>query len=328
MSMMRSLSMGCALSLLILGGLAAVQAQAPMVKTQAPGYYRMMLGEYEVTALSDGTMMLPMKSFMTEVTPAEVDRYLARAYIKDPTETSVNAFLVNTGAKLVLIDTGIGESAEAPGTGQLLISLKAAGYRPEQVDEVYITHMHGDHIGGLSHQGERAFPNAIVRASRLEAGYWLKPENLAAASADQKDSFQHAHEALDPYVKAGKFSPFEDGAELTPGIRGVATHGHTPGHISYLIESKGSRMWVVGDLVHLGAVQFPQPTATIKFDSDPKAAQLQRLKVFHEAAQRGDWIAAAHLSFPGIGHLRAEGTGYVWVPVNYGIPQVGAAAAH
>jgi len=122
----------------IVGCVAAAQAGAPMVKTQAPGYYRMMLGEFEITALLDGTTELPAASLLTNTTPEEVQRYLSRAALKDPVETSVNAFLVNTGAKLVLIDTGTGTFMDA-GTGHLLASLRAAGYEPGQIDEIYVT---------------------------------------------------------------------------------------------------------------------------------------------------------------------------------------------
>jgi len=319
MRMNRTAAAAIALTALIVGCIAAAQAGAPMVKTQAPGYYRMMLGEFEITALLDGTDKLPAATFLTRITPAQVQWYLTRAALKEPVEISFNAFLVNTGAKLVLIDTGAGALMDA-GSGHLLDSLKAAGYEPAQIDEIYITHMHGDHIGGLAHEGARAFPNAIVRASKLEADYWLKPENMAKAPAEAKEGFQHAQQSINPYVQAGKFSPFDDDAMLVPGIRAVATHGHTPGHTSYLIESQGDKMIVLGDLVHFGAVQFPKPTAAIKFDSDIPAAVKSRMKVFHDAAQGGYWMAAAHLSFPGIGHVRAEGSGYVWLPANYSIP--------
>lgn len=311
----------CAAAVLAMaiGGMLQVQAGAPMVKTQAPGFYRLMVGDFEVTALLDGTMMLPFKDFMNDITPAQFEHALARDFLKDPVEVSVNAFLVNTGSKLVLVDTG--DAAGMDGTGRLQENLKAAGYDPSQVDEIYITHMHGDHISGLTVKGERAFPNALVRASRQDADYWLSPEKLAAAKGDDKESFQHAQEVFAPYIKAGKFSPFDGDIELVPGVHAVATHGHTPGHTCYLIESQGKRMLFVGDLLHVPSVQFARPAITIKFDTDNAAARTQRLRIFREAAANGEWIAAAHISFPGIGHVRAEGKGYAFVPANYGIPR-------
>jgi glyoxylase-like metal-dependent hydrolase (beta-lactamase superfamily II) len=122
-------------------------------------------------------------------------------------------------------------------------------------------------------------------------------------------------------VTAGKFKPFDGDTELVPGIKAVATRGHTPGHSSYVIESKGEKMEVLGDLVHVAAVQFPEPSITIKFDSDAKAAAVQRKKVFADAAKERYWVAAAHISFPGIGHIRASGKGYDWIPANYSVPR-------
>jgi glyoxylase-like metal-dependent hydrolase (beta-lactamase superfamily II) len=301
-----------------IGSMLSAEAAAPMVKTQAPGYYRVMIGDFEVTTLLDGTMMVPMKGLLNDIAPAQLEHALARDFLKDPVELSVSAFLINTGPKLVLVDTGEGGSMQ--GTGHLLENLKAAGYEPSQVDEIYITHMHGDHISGLTAKGERAFPNAVVRASRPEAEYWLSPEKLAAAQGDAKESFQHAQEVLAPYVKASKFSAFDGDVELVAGVRAVATHGHTPGHTCYLIESRGQRMLFVGDLLHVASVQFADPAITLKFDTDSAAARTERVRIFREAAANGEWIAAAHLPFPGLGHIRSEGKGYAFVPANYGIP--------
>jgi len=130
-----------------------------------------------------------------------------------------------------------------------------------------------------------------------------------------------AQKAFKPYQDAGKLKPFEGDTELVPGVRSHASHGHTPGHTTYIVESKGQRLVLWGDLMHVAAVQFPAPTVTIQFDSDSKAAKAQRLKAFAEAAKQKDWIGAAHLPFPGIGHIRAEGKGYAYIPVNYAGPR-------
>jgi glyoxylase-like metal-dependent hydrolase (beta-lactamase superfamily II) len=295
------------------------QAAAPMAKTQAPGYYRLMVGDVEVTALSDGTIMLPVKDLLINATPDEITHALARAYLASPVETSVNGFLINTGSKLVLIDTGTG-GAMGPTTGKLLGNLRAAGYTPEQVDEVYITHMHGDHIGGLAPGNQPTFPNALVRASKAESDYWLDPAHLAAAPAEAKSGFQQAQAAFAPYLKAGRFKPFDADTELVPGIRAVSTPGHTPGHTCYLVASKGSQLLVIGDLIHVEALQFAKPSVAMKFDADSTAAIAQRIKTFNDAAKGGYWIAATHLSFPALGHIRPEKSGYTWIPANYSVP--------
>ena len=300
----------------LLAGAGPARAAAPQVKTQAPGYYRLMVGDFEVTVLFDGALPLRPDQLLKDTTPAQVARLLARSFEKEAVTTSVNAFLVNTGSKLVLVDAGAG-ALFGEGLGNLAANLKAAGYAPEQVDEVLITHMHGDHVGGLVADGKMVFPGAVVRADRRDAEYWLSPANLEKAPEDKKRFFQGAHVALDPYAAAGKLQPFDGDGEIVPGIRARAAHGHTPGHTLYDVESKGQRLVLWGDLVHVAAVQFRQPQATIQFDSDTRAAAAARRKEFARAARAGDLVGAAHLSFPGLGHLRAEGKGYAWVPVDY-----------
>ena len=310
-------------ALLTLLAATACLGAAPMQKSQAPGYYRMMVGDFEITALSDGTNSLTVATLLRNVSPGELKRQLAAAYLKDPVETSFNAFLVNTGSKLVLIDTGAG-TLMGPRNGRLLANLQAAGYQPEQVDEVYLTHFHGDHIGGLLSVDERTFPNAVVRADAREAKYWLDMKEMNKAPEAARGQFAAAQSHIGPYVASGQFQTFDGaaagarGVPLLPGIRALATHGHTPGHTSYVIESRGAKLMVMGDLVHVSAVQLPKPAVSIHFDSDSAAAIAQRAQVFADAAAQGYWVAGAHLSFPGIGHLRRVGAGYVWVPVNYG----------
>ena len=175
----------------LLAPLGAAHAAAPQVKAQAPGYYRIMVGEIEVTALSDGTVGLPISKLLTDTTPEVTEKALARSYLKDPVETSVNAFLVNTGSKLVLIDTGAA-GLFGPTLGKLQANLKAAGYSADQVDEIYISHMHPDHVGGLMAGEAMAFPNAVVRADKRDADFWLSQANLDNAPADGKGFFQGA----------------------------------------------------------------------------------------------------------------------------------------
>ena len=292
------------------------QAEAPVAKGQAPGWYRMALGSFQVTALSDGTVALPVDKLLTGLPVARIESLLAKSYLKAPVETSVNGYLIHTGSKLVLIDTGAA-SLFGPTLGKLVSNLKAAGYQPEQVDEIYITHMHPDHVGGLVADGKMVFPNAIVRADMREGGFWLAQENMDKAPADAKGFFQGAMASLNPYVAAGKLKPFDGETELTPGIRAIPARGHTPGHTIYAVESNGNKLVVWGDLMHVAAVQFAMPATTIQFDTDSKAAAPQRQKNYADAAKKGYFVAVTHVSFPGIGKLRADGKGYEWIPTNY-----------
>ena len=297
---------------------ASANAEAPMVKTAAPGFYRMMIGDFEVTALSDGTVVLPVDKLLTNTTPGKVDAALCKSFLKAPVETSVNGYLVNTGDKLVLVDTGAA-GLFGPTLGNLVANLRAAGYQPEQVDAVVITHMHPDHVGGLMAGDQLAFPNATVHADQHDADYWLDPARMDKAPADAKGFFQGAMASLNPYVAAGKFKPFKGDTLLVPGIKAQASAGHTPGHSTFAVESKGQKLVLWGDLMHVAAVQFAQPNVTIAFDTDSKAAAAQRLRAFADAAKSGYWVAGAHLSFPGVGHIRREGKGYVFVPANYSV---------
>jgi glyoxylase-like metal-dependent hydrolase (beta-lactamase superfamily II) len=291
------------------------QAAAPMVKTPAPGFFRVMLGDVEITPISDGTFDLPMDQIIRQK-PELTRTTLTKNFLKLPVETSDNAFLINTGSKLVLVDTGAG-ALFGPTVGKFVNNLKAAGYRPEQIDEIYITHMHGDHVGGLVNNGQRVFPNAVVRAGKADADYWLSQANMDKAPADKKDFFKGAMASINPYIQAGKFKPIEKDGELVPGVSAQAEHGHTPGHTVYAVESHGQKLVLIGDLIHLAAVQFDNPQVTVAFDSDEKAAAAARKKVFDDAARNGWLVGGAHLQFPGLGHLQTQGKGYRWVPVNY-----------
>jgi len=291
-------------------------AAAPQVKTAAPGYYRTMVGEFEVTALSDGTVALPVDKLLTNTSPEKVSKALHKSHQHSPLETSVNGYLINTGSKLILIDAGAG-SLFGPTLGKLQTNLKAAGYSPEQVDEIYITHMHPDHVGGLMQGDSMVFPNAVVRADQHDVDFWLSQANLDKAPQDSKGFFQGAMASINPYIKAGKFKAFEGNTELQPGIKATATHGHTAGHTIYTISSKGQNLVLWGDLMHVAAVQFANPAVTIQFDSDSKAAAAQRKLAYAQAAKSGDLIGAAHLSFPGLGYVRTENKAYAFTPINY-----------
>jgi len=299
---------------------ATAQAGAPMARFQAPGFYRTTLGDFEVTVLNDGILDLPVEKLLKQP-PAKTIAALDKSFQHTPVQTSVNGFLINTGTKLVLIDTGAA-SLFGPTLGQLLTNLKASGYKPEQVDEIYISHMHGDHVGGLAANEQRVFPNAIVRAGKLDADYYLNQANLDKATGEAKDNFQGPMVSINPYVKAGKFQPIVANTELVPGIKSYFNGGHTPGHITYVVESKGQKLVLLGDLLHVQAVQFEDPGVGIQFDTDSKIAIAERKEAFAAAAKDGYLIGAPHLSFPALGHVRTNGKGgYVFVPVTYTQPR-------
>lgn len=302
---------------LLLASSTAALAAPPQAGGQAPGWFRMKLGSFEVTALNDGIFKLPVDKLLQTTDPSLVVKRLQAAYLGLPLDTSVNAYLVHTGEKLVLIDTGVNKAN--PLVGFLLDNLKASGYTPEQIDEIYITHFHGDHIGGLTDkEGKAVFPNAVVRADQRESGFWLGDASKAPEAA--RGGMANAQRVLKPYIDAGRFKPFDGATELVKGVRAVPTYGHTPGHSIYVVESGADKLVLWGDLMHVAAVQFKNPEVTISFDSDQKAAAPQRIAQYADAAKGGYYVGVTHVSFPGIGRLKADGTGYEWVPVNYTRP--------
>ncbi|MFL6693713.1 MAG: MBL fold metallo-hydrolase [Ramlibacter sp.] len=314
--LLRALLAGACLSALAFVPLAS-RAGAPMAKTQAPGYYRIMVGAFEVTVLSDGTIRLPVTQLL-KGDATSIGDALRRNFLGQEVETSVNGFLVNTGSKLVLVDAGAGTSF-GPTAGSLASSLRAAGYRPEQVDEIYITHMHGDHVGGLISGAGRTYPNATLRIDKRDTDFWLSEDVMNKAPAEFRDAFKTAMNAVNPYKDAGKLKTFEGPTSLVPGVRAISAYGHTPGHTAYAVESKGEQLVLWGDLMHVAAVQFEDPSVTIAFDTDSTAAAQARQAAYADAAKGGYWVGAAHLPFPGIGHLRAADKGYVFVPANYSV---------
>ncbi len=301
---------------------AAAQTAAPKLGKSQAGFYRMKVGDFEITALSDGTVLLPVFDLLTNIKPLEIQKLLSDAFVKAPLDASVNAFLIKPAGdanKLIMVDAGSGE-LYGPTLNKLVASLKAVGYEPEQITDILLTHIHTDHSGGLMDGSRMVFPNATVHAEKREADYWLNPANRDKSKGNKEQLarlFSEAAAKVKPYLDAAKIKTFDGDAELFPGIRSIATPGHTPGHSFYAVESKGEKIVFFGDIMHVAEVQFPNPSATIVFDSDSKAAAAQRKKAFADAAKNGYWIAPAHVSFPGIGHLRAEGGGYKWIPVTY-----------
>ncbi|WP_114192159.1 MBL fold metallo-hydrolase [Edaphovirga cremea] len=293
---------------------ASVPAQQ---QTQVPGYYRMMLGNMEVTALYDGSVSLGTELFHG-INEPDMQKLLARMFVDSTSgiQTAVNAFLVNTGTHLILVDAGTAQCF-GPGLGAIQSNLRAAGYQPEQVDTVLLTHLHPDHACGITDQGKAAYPNATVYVSKAEGDFWLNKEIALKAPKDSQPMFKMSQESVAPYESQGRLKLYAPGDALLPGVEVVSTPGHTPGHTAYLFSSEGQNLLLWGDIVHSHSLQFAKPEVSLDFDTDSKQAIATRLKVFADAAQKQLWIGGAHLPFPGLGHVRAETSGYAWVPVEF-----------
>jgi glyoxylase-like metal-dependent hydrolase (beta-lactamase superfamily II) len=309
---------GLGLALALMSGISLAQAPA-QVNTQVPGYYRLAVGDYEVTALFDGYNDLSPK-LLEGLTQDQIRALLARRSIETPgVQTAFNAFLVNTGKQLILVDTGAGQCIGAT-AGQLSANMKAAGYQPEQVDTILLTHLHLDHVCGLvDGQQKPVFANATVYAAKAEADYWLDPQAMAKAPAGAREFFKIAQDSTAPYIAAGRFKTFTAGQSPVPGVVDAELEaGHTPGSTTYRFNSQGQSILFMGDLVHNLAVQFEHPEVSIRFDVDNQQAIKSRAKVFSDAAASKIWVTAAHLPFPGVGHITAVDKHFQWVPIEYG----------
>ena len=297
-----------------LGSTLPACAKAPMAGSQVISVHRLKLGNFEVTTILDGYIELDPR--LLNAPPDMVQQLMEAANLPyGPIRTPVNTFLVNTGDKLVLLDTG-GAKFLGPTAGRLVQGLAAAGVEPAQIDEVYITHMHGDHLhGAVTPEGAALFPNAILRIAQQDVDYWLNPDVEAAAPAAQKGRFMPAKRAKAAY--GDRLKPFTQGDELTPGITSVAAVGHTPGHTCFMVTSAGAKMLAIGDLIHIAPVQFASPEVTIAFDWEQPKASSARMNMFDLAVKENVLIAAVHLPFPGLGTLRKEGTSYAYTPMSW-----------
>jgi glyoxylase-like metal-dependent hydrolase (beta-lactamase superfamily II) len=290
-------------------------AKAPALGHQVLSAYRHTVGSVEVIALSDGAFDLPVQMF-PKADPAETTKILTSSGAPtDKLGTAVNAFLVNTGDKLVLIDSGAGQLF-GPTLGRFAGDLVTLGIDPATVDVIAMTHLHPDHFGGLlTADAKLAFPNAAIFIADADIKLWLDEAIAAKAPADNKPFFDQARMMVGPYVAAQKYQPAVDGKEVVAGVTAIAAPGHTPGHTMYRISSGNQSLLIWGDIVHSAPLQFPHPEWAIAFDTDQDLAIATRKKVFDMTSTDKLTIAGAHLPFPGIGHVVNTGSGYQYAPV-------------
>jgi glyoxylase-like metal-dependent hydrolase (beta-lactamase superfamily II) len=281
---------------------------------QAPGFYRLRLGDFRITVVSDGTAARDLSAIMSD--PAKVRQAYADSHEGLPAELSINCYVIETGTQTILVDTGAGELFGATG-GHLVENLRAAGYAPEDIDAVLLTHIHADHSGGLSIGGKRVFPNALVYVDQRDPAYWLDPQHETQAPADKRLSFQQSRQTVGPYLADGKLRTFDGAQQLFDGVRSVSLHGHTPGMSGYMVESRGQRLLLWGDIVHAAQAQFATPALSIDYDVKAPAAVATRQRILADAAAQGYLIGGAHLSFPGLGHVAGSQGVYRWIPKSY-----------
>jgi glyoxylase-like metal-dependent hydrolase (beta-lactamase superfamily II) len=270
------------------------------------------IGQYTAIALKDGGLKVPNdnKVFGVGRSPEDVAKVLQAAGVAtNELELSVQPLFVRARDRVLLFDTGAGKNMGAS-AGKLAASMQEAGIDPASVTDIFISHSHGDHVGGLvDASGAPVFPNAAVHISAPE---WDFLKGLDDKSATNFGIGNHA--ALIAAVTP-KIDAFAPGSEILPGIvKAVEIKGHTPGHSGYLITSGADSLLYVGDTAHHYIVSVQEPDWTVSFDGDAPTAQASRKEVIAQSAATGQRIYAVHFPFPGLGKFAKQGDGYVWVP--------------
>jgi glyoxylase-like metal-dependent hydrolase (beta-lactamase superfamily II) len=299
-----------ALAASIPSGLAA---RAPMATTQAPGYYRFGIGQFQVTMVSDGRFTLPPEGVFPKA-PADERNAMLSADFQAPDKLIVqtNALMVNTGDKLVLIDVGSRGKFRPPNTGFLLDNLRAAGVMPEDVDVVVITHGHGDHLWGVtSADGQITFPNAEHVFSETEWNFWMQP-NHPLASGGWARTYNENMKAVAPIKD--RVRTVKADQEVVTGIQAIALPGHTPGQIGLQITSGQETLIVTADAVLNRTISFDHPEWEFAYDLDPQQGVTTRRSLLDRAATDRTLLSTFHLPFPGIGHVTRSGASYRWMP--------------
>lgn len=279
-------------------------------------FYRFPIGKFRATVVSDGP--IPFGSDFVEMFPSissdEIKAILNRSFL--PTDHMIleqNSLVVDTGDRVMLFDTGSGDTRTySPNNGALMASLAAAGVPPESLTDVVLSHAHWDHCWGLvASDGTPNFANARVHIAKREFDFWTD-ETLLERDDWVAQNCRIARENLLPYHNRLCF--FEDGEEIIPGVTAIATPGHTVGHAVYVIESEGERLCFVGDMVHHPVILLERPDATFSFDTDTDEAVRSRQRVLARLADERIGILGYHFPWPGIGHVTRRGSGYRFIP--------------
>ena len=290
------------------------QAAAPQAGRQTAGIYRFKIGSFELTAIHDGIWMRPIDgTFVRNAPYADVQKALVDSFQPaDRLPIPFTPLLVNTGAKLVLIDTGTAGQL-APTAGSLGANLAAAGIDPKTIDTILISHFHPDHINGIkTKDGEKVFPNAEIAVPAPEWAYWMDDARLGSTPDAARPAFLNARRIFRDI--SSEVRRFEPGGEVAPGIMSIAAYGHTPGHTVFAVSSGEEQLLVLGDTTNNPYlfVRNPDWQAIIDIDGDMAAATRRRL--LDRAAADRMLVQGYHFPFPAQGHIARAGRGYEFVP--------------
>lgn len=311
---------GAAAPIISVAGSAAAQTAEPQrgEKTrQAPGFFRFKLGEYLVTMVSDGQLSLPTPTLAANVPEATLRSYLkAVRQSADMQRGHLNLTLIDTGAQVILVDAGAGPDFQAS-AGQIEASLKAAGYRHEDISLIVITHGHPDHVWGILDDAGEAprFPHAEYAINAAEWSFWTDETLSGRLPESAKPMARGARRNLT--AVSARTTRANADAQVAPGVRLYPMPGHTPGHSGVMVESAGERLLVVADALTHPYVSFEQPDWHFGFDMDGEQAAQTRRQILEMAANEDMRLALYHAPFPGVGRAARLNTAYRFIPENW-----------
>jgi glyoxylase-like metal-dependent hydrolase (beta-lactamase superfamily II) len=304
----------------LLASTSASAAAVPLADKQAPSFYRYKVGDIQVTAVSDGANTFPLgDSFVPNAKKDEINAALEKAFQpRDKVTIYFAPLVINTGSKLVVLDTGNGPAAFASSkgaVGQFPVNMAAAGFDPKAVDTVVISHFHGDHVNGLLNaDGKPAFPNAEVLVPATEWKFWMDDGEMSRASNDRmKGLFKNNRNIFEAALKK-KVTPYEWGKEVAPGLLAVETIGHTPGHTSYVLSSGSGKVFIQSDVTNNPYLFAANPGWHAFFDQDGDVAERTRRRVYDMIVADKLQVQGFHYPFPGVGNVVKDGNGYRVVP--------------
>jgi glyoxylase-like metal-dependent hydrolase (beta-lactamase superfamily II) len=317
-----ALAGAAAATLLPLAMGAPARAAAPQATKQAASFYRYNVGTHQITVVNDGVTVVPRPdNYVANASKDEVSKVFADNYMPaDKATQSYSPIVVNTGSKLIVIDTGLGpatyESSKGK-LGQFQTNLAAAEIDRNNVDTVIISHFHGDHINGLLMADNKpAYPNAEIMVPSVEWKFWMDDGEMSKGTGNPvlENAFKNARRVFDALGR--KVTQYDAGKEIAPGITSVASPGHTPGHTSYIVASGSEKLLVQVDITAGAAFLFVKnPDWHLQFDVDKPLAVQSRRKLYDMAIAEQMPIQAFHAGFPGLVRVEKDGNGYRWVPV-------------
>ena len=298
----------------------ATNAAVPQAAAQAPGFYRYKVGSFECTSINDGARSFPMPDkFVVNIPKEEALAAADAAYMpKGMVTVPFNPQLINTGSKLVLIDTGNGVANLEPSkgaVGRTLQNLQAAGVDPKSIDIVLLSHLHPDHTNGIRlADGSLAFPNAEIMVPVKDWEFWTSEDNAAKAQSSEMMKNYFANVKKTFAGLESKVTKYEWGKEVAPGITSIGTPGHTPGHTSFAVASGDKKVLIQSDVTNIPELFLRNPDWHVAFDTDGALAQETRHKFYDMAAAEKATVVGFHFTFPSVGHVEKDGAKYRLIP--------------